>query len=447
MKTPTKNFLNNVRPMIGINGYIQKSLGTPILSLKIEGVPKILELYDADNELISFNRFAKILEAYKISKKSLIINNPFNEERLKIYTGSKTSSYGGMVWTAVNPNISGLRLDIDFTCRNGFAEIERGVYFLHYHESYINSSDFEKLIIFDRSIKEWNNSEIVSFIKRLSKKLRSIKIECSFQDDNAFDSIFLPDEVIVDIREDLDNFLISRDLYKRDLDLAWRRGYMLVGPPGNGKTLLIRKICDFYGLEYFDIRKAIEQDGTLNLSNVGDGSVDYWLYPEQEKPRVCILEDLDKFVAFQSGEIDKDYGSISLHSLLKGLDGVDQISDLILFATTNFADVLHEAIVGRPGRFDKIYRIEKPTIENIYKLLKHYEINIVDGSLDDVAQSLKGSDSSMAFVAEFVKSSKMKYKRNDITLEEAKVILRAIHEHQELCENHFKEPKNIGFKK
>ena len=682
---------------------------------------------------------------------------------------------------------------------NCFAELERGIYFLQYHESYINQSNVEKFVVFDRGIKEWTNSEIVSFIKRMSKKLRNIKIKCTFQDEEAFDSIFLPNEVIINIREDIDNFLISRNLYVKDLQLAWRRGYMLVGPPGNGKclgkdtpvlmfdgtikyvqdvktgdilmgddstprkvlstcygkeqlykiipvkgtpytvneshilslkesggkgftkgkvrdisvidylqlakwrkhhlkgykvavdfkaqtkslfdpyalgywlgngsegtceistifpevikyftdlannlglqfkqkksdlisyrittgkmgaeknnwgnksrkniflrglqdlgviknkhipflyktsdrdtrlkllaglldsdghldknnqfeitlkikelsddvvflaqslgfytsikecrkswnsfskgkwykgvgdyfriiingdinfiptivnkkkakarkqiknalvtgitieklnigeyfgfeldgngrfllgdftvthnTLLIRKICDFYGLEYFDIRKAIESDGTLNLSKAFDGSVDYYLYPEQEKPRVCILEDLDKFVAFQSGEVDKDYGSISLHSMLKGLDGIDQIDGIMLFATTNFPDVLHEALTGRPGRFDKIYKINKPTEKDICKLLKYYKINIVDGSLDDIAKDLKESDSSMAFVAEFVKSSKMKYMRNDIKLEEARVILHAIHEHQNLCSDHFQEPKSIGFKK
>jgi ATP-dependent Zn protease len=204
-------------------------------------------------------------------------------------------------------------------------------------------------------------------------------------------------------------------------------------------------VCEYYGLEHFDIRKAIERDGTLNFDQVADNSIDYLLYPEEEKPRVCVLEDIDKFAAFQGGDVEKDYSTISLHSLLKGLDGVDQTDGIILFATTNFPDVLHEALVGRPGRFDKIYHIDKPNQENICNLIKYYKISVKDGSIEDIAKELVGS--SMAFVAEFVKLTKMKYKRNDILLEEARTILKAIHEHQELCENHFKEPKNIGFKK
>lgn len=52
---------------------------------------------------------------------------------------------------------------------------------------------------------------------------------------------------------------------------------------------------------------------------------------------------------------------------------------------------------------------------------------------------------SMAFVAEFVKSVKMKYKRNSITTDEAITILDSIRKHKQLCEEHFKEPRKVGF--
>jgi hypothetical protein len=69
----------------------------------------------------------------------------------------------------------------------------------------------------------------------------------------------------------------------------------------------------------------------------------------------------------------------------------------------------------------------------------------VDGNLDQIVKELKGS--SMAFVAEFIKSAKMKYKRNDLKTEEAKTLLDAIHHHQELCRKHFQEEKTLGFGK
>jgi ATPases of the AAA+ class len=413
------------------------------VKLKIEGVPKILSLYKPEDDLTFFNRIAKILDTYGISKKSLIMSNPFDSRRLEKFISSKVSSYGGILESRIYPSPD--KINIELYAKDGFAEIEEGIYYLNYDESYICNCLSTKWIIFDLNKNEWSESSLISFIKRFSKKLRKIKFETQFQYKEAFDSIFLPDEVLKDIREDLDAFLMSRSLYKNDLELTWRRGYMLVGPPGNGKTLLVRKVCEYYGLEHFDIRKAIERDGSLCLDKTHECSIDYFLYPEEEKPRVCVLEDIDKFVSFQSGEVDRDHSTISLHDLLKGLDGIDQTDDIILFATTNFPDILHEALIGRPGRFDKIYKIDKPNQENICKLLRHYKISIKDGSIEDIAKELKGL--SMAFATEFVKTAKMKYKRNEIQVEEARVILKAIHDHQELCKNHFKEPKSLGFKK
>lgn len=209
-------------------------------------------------------------------------------------------------------------------------------------------------------------------------------------------------------------------------------------------TLLIRKICEYYGLEHFDIKSALAQDGSLNMDRATESTVDTHLFPDEDRPKVCVLEDIDKFTAFQGGDAaEKDYAAVSLHSLLKGLDGVDQYDGVILIATSNFPDVLHEALVGRPGRFDKIYEIERPLPEAILRFLNYYKISVKGDGLDKVVQQLKGS--SMAFVSEFVKSAKMKYKRNEITPEEVKVLIDAIKQHQKLCEQHFKEEKKVGF--
>ena len=113
MKTPTNNFFKTIPPNIGINGDAPKSLGAPVLNLEIRGIPKILEFYDATNELLLFNRLVKIFEIYKVSKNSLIMHNPFNEERLNIFIESKEHSLGGIVWTGISPNLSNLSIDIE----------------------------------------------------------------------------------------------------------------------------------------------------------------------------------------------------------------------------------------------------------------------------------------------------------------------------------------------
>lgn len=396
--------------------------------------------------VLKFTRIKEVLTRLGFSDQCILFPNFFTSSRLDSWIRKNTRwhSMGGecslsMKYPVKDP------LSYDIMPMIGIAELSKGVYLFEYTESNIEEFQNRRYIVFDKKEHAWGAEEIRKFTLDFSKKI----FTCYNQDrddgdPHAFDSLFLPDSLFLDIKEDIEAFLQSRRMYKEDLNLAWKRGYMLIGPPGNGKTLLIRKICEYYGLEHFDIKAALTQDGSLNMDQAMEGTVDMHLYPDENRPKVCVLEDIDKFTAFQGGEADgKDFAAVSLHSLLKGLDGVDQYDGVILIATSNFPDVLHEALVGRPGRFDKIYEVEKPLPEAILRFLNYYKISVKGGSLDHVADQLKGS--SMAFVAEFVKSAKMKYKRNEITPEEVKVLIDAIKQHQKLCEHHFKEERKVGF--
>jgi len=215
---------------------------------------------------------------------------------------------------------------------------------------------------------------------------------------------------------------------------------MFIGPPGNGKTLMIRCICDYWGLEHKSFKEAITRDGSVDINTVTSSNfIDQIISPSNTKPTVLVLEDVDKFVTFQSKGDHIDTGSISLHELLKGLDGVDQVSGVILIATTNHASDISEALVNRPGRFDKIWEIKKPTTKLITSLIKYYKVNIKGNRIKGVVDQLNGY--SMAFATEFVKACKTKYRRNTLTIKEANEILEGIHKHNKMYKNNFKPEK------
>lgn len=421
---------------------------------EIEGFP--VGLWDSESfikdNILSSDRITELLRKFELGHNFYIMMNPFSHIRSHLWLrkNAQINALNGAFNFRTVDTKNKLELQSFPECF--YAKLTEGVFFFEFLEEFLgNSAGTRSYIIFRKELhggRQWPSSEIKNFLKNFSKELYDLwnKENKSIGDPSAFDSLFLPDKVIKDFRADFEDFLHSRKMYIEDLKLPWKRGYMLIGPPGNGKTLLIRSVCQYYGLEYFDIKRVIDNGGNLNMDSAMESSIDAILYPDEERPKVCILEDIDKFTAFQSGgNNDQDYGSISLHSLLRGLDGVDSYSDIILMATSNFPDVLHEAIAGRPGRFDKIYAIEKPTEENIQKLLAHYRLTFDGCNSDFVSKSLLGS--SMAFVAEFVKMAKMKYKRNNITVEEANLLLEGIKSHQKLCETHFKEDKKVGFKK
>lgn len=418
------------------------------MEIKIDNIPKVLWLHSPEQfPHIYEARLTSILAIYGIPEVTFTMTCPFNTARLERYIQVNNLEVVSFLGFADRLNIEVRKevLKIRYHPNNSLTKIDKGVYFLCHTESEIENRLHKFELLFVSESVVWDKEAVINFLKSFSKKIYELGDIFKIEDKTVFDSIFLPDNVLGDIRRDFESFLESRDMYKKDLGLSWKRGYMLIGPPGNGKSLLIRKMCQYYGLDRTDIKDHIQRDGSLNLNFVMDASIEDQLFPP--KPVICVLEDIDKFTSFQSGTEEQDSSTISLHALLKGLDGVDEYDGIILMATTNFPDTLHEAIVGRPGRFDKIYKIEVPTTENILRLLEYYKISVTGGGgIKEVADSLKGY--SMAFVAEFVKMAKMRYKRNEITQDESAALLKEIHVHLDMCKNHFKEEKiKPGFNK
>ncbi len=207
---------------------------------------------------------------------------------------------------------------------------------------------------------------------------------------------------------------------------------------------MIRAICKYYGLDHRDIKESIKRNGDVELPSGEDRGIDYVLFPAKYDISVWIMEDLDKLVDF-NGKADNTSSSVSLHDVLKGLDGINQVDGALILATTNNADVLTDSLANRPGRFDRIWEINIPKEDEIEKLLAYHKINIInrEDGLGDVAAKLAGS--SMAFVEEFIKSAKMKFRKNDISYSDAIDIVKRIKSHNKGFEKKFKKEKKSSF--
>jgi AAA+ superfamily predicted ATPase len=157
----------------------------------------------------------------------------------------------------------------------------------------------------------------------------------------------LPSEELLDIIDDIEKFWSRKAKYK-EYNFVHKRGILLYGDPGNGKSGIIQ-LCTKYLIE--------EMQGiVINLSN-GD-QIDWYqnlIGPlreiEPETPLIVILEDIDGI----AGE-----GSWSTSMLLNLLDGLKQVDNIVYLATTNYPEKLEERITNRPSRFDRRYEIEMP---------------------------------------------------------------------------------------
>ena len=164
--------------------------------------------------------------------------------------------------------------------------------------------------------------------------------------------ISFQDTVFSNILEEIENYWKLGDKF-RLFGYQPKRGYLLYGPPGNGKTSIINLI----------VQKALNHNIlTIQVRGINIESIIWNLRKirEIEKDRhiLFILEDIDTFIK-QNGE----------GKVLSLLDGQDSIDNITFLATTNYPEDLDGRLTNRPSRFDRVIYVGYPTMEQRYQFL------------------------------------------------------------------------------
>ena len=147
-----------------------------------------------------------------------------------------------------------------------------------------------------------------------------------------------------------------------------RRGVILVGEPGTGKTLISKILMN---------RSPGITCLVAHQSGLEHSRYIYELYnlAEDLKPSIVFIEDID-LVGEKRGE--------GLFSLLSALDGVEECRDIVTVASTNFLEVIDKALTERPARFDRIIQLPPPSLEQRKELIRSLSQKIpMDENIQD----------------------------------------------------------------
>ena len=175
-------------------------------------------------------------------------------------------------------------------------------------------------------------------------------------------SVVLAENLAENIVTDVQDWLKS-DLWYRARGVPYRRGYLLHGPPGSGKTSFVLAVAAFFDLDVCLL--SLSEDSltddrlALALANVPSNAL-------------VLLEDVDAaFVSRTAIQQRSQRSSLTLSGLLNALDGAAAAEGRLVFMTTNFLDRLDAALL-RPGRVDVVKFLDDATETQAATLFRQF---------------------------------------------------------------------------
>ena len=145
------------------------------------------------------------------------------------------------------------------------------------------------------------------------------------------------------------------------------RGVLLYGPPGCGKTFVVRALASSGKLSVHAVKGAELMDKWVGASEKAVREL--FRRARDSAPSLVFLDEVDALAPRRGQSTDSGVTDRVVAALLTELDGIEPLRDVVVLGATNRPDLIDPALL-RPGRLERLVFVEPPDADARYDILR-----------------------------------------------------------------------------
>ena len=145
------------------------------------------------------------------------------------------------------------------------------------------------------------------------------------------------------------------------------RGVLLYGPPGCGKTFVVRALASSGRLSVHAVKGAELMDKWVGSSEKAVREL--FRRARDSAPSLVFLDEIDALAPRRGQSFDSGVTDRVVAAMLTELDGIEPLRDVVVLGATNRPDLIDPALL-RPGRLERLVFVEPPDAEARVQILR-----------------------------------------------------------------------------